>query len=54
MIADYEPFPDDHHGISLKKDQKVEVMEELEGGRCFMRATTITGQVREQLIINGD
>ena len=45
MTADHEPFDDDHHGIPLKKDDKIEVMEELEGGRCFVRSTTITGQV---------
>ena len=45
MNTDYKPFDDDNHGIALKKSDKVEVMEELEGGRCFVRATTISGQV---------
>lgn len=45
VTVDYEPFSDDHHGISLKVDQTVEVLERLEDGRWFVQATTITGQV---------
>ena len=39
------PLKEDQHGLSLKKEQRVEVMEQLDTGRWFIRATTITGQV---------
>lgn len=45
VISDYVPLENDQHGLSLKKNQTVEVMEQLETGRWFIRATTITGQV---------
>lgn len=45
MKDDYLPVHNDHHGLSLKKNQIVEVMEQLDTGRWFVQATSITGQI---------
>lgn len=45
VTEDYIPLKEDHHGLSLKKNQIVEVMEQLDTGRWFIQATSITGQV---------
>ena len=45
VVSDYVPLENDQHGLSLKKNQTVEVMEQLETGRWFIRATTMTGQI---------
>uniref|UniRef100_A0A1X7TP97 Uncharacterized protein n=1 Tax=Amphimedon queenslandica TaxID=400682 RepID=A0A1X7TP97_AMPQE len=42
---DYIPLHNDQHGLLLKKNQIIEVMEQLDTGRWFVQATSITGQV---------